>query len=583
MSFKAANHDQRYFLIAKHSGKAIGVPTTNKGEHLKQLKFEPANKRLQFQFHYGLHFHWMLLPSWYICIHDSLKDERVPVLQWDWSPNNLNLMFQVLPAGNGYYRIKSLNSHKFIEVYGLNQSEGAQVVQHSLSGTDNQLFQIIPAPKTGLGKNPKSYVAINEEMRTCILGMIGFVPEVGGVIKGIVGLFWTEKDKLGDIWNQMKTYVDERIKECMMESRLETLNDMIIGITKILKELDRTSDKKGDRIQRVMDDIVEKESFFMNKPQQVLPYLVGLGTIMLPLRKMKYSNYAELFGHAPEDKVKEENKTFLKEGIAEYLEAVATSRTELRNWRMAKIQDAQSTKNGRESDGASETWYKSYAKDDYDGWYQEWTYYEIDTMGGTRTNGYSDHKRRAEFAVEQRRKQIREQYEVEIDEMVRPSKFWKYLDPEEKPYVVETVKKAVGAFGGVDASHTFSGKDNKMISKIIIHSNNGGNVCGLEVFYDNSTVSDGLKGKTGNMQEVLELKNGDYIVSAYGFAKDVIEALYFITQKGIIKGGGTFSNRSSQHAFNADVTDGFNPQLTNISGAYSHDLQQLTFHWEYKD
>jgi hypothetical protein len=583
MSFKAAGNNQHYFLIAKHSGHAIGVSSSNKGENLKQFKFDPSNAHLKFQFHYGLHFFWMLLPPWYICIHNSSKDDGAPALQWDWSPNDANLMFQVLPAGDGFYRIKSLNSQKFLDVYGLNTSEGAHVVQHFLTNTDNQLFQIISAPKKGFTKNPKSYVAINEEMRTCIMGMIGFVPEVGGVIKGIVGLFWTEKDKMGDIWNQMKSYVDERIKECLMESRLETLNDMITGITKLMKELDKTSDAKGGRIQQIMDRIVEREPIFMDKPHEVLPYLVGLGTIMLPLRKMKYSNYAELFGKAPEDVVKEENKVFLKESIADYLEAVTKSKTELMNWRMAKIQNAQSTQNSRDSDGVTETWYKTYAKDDYDGWYQEWPYYERDTMGGTRTSGYPDHKRRAEFAVEQRRAQIRAQYEVDIAEMIRPSRFWKYLDPEEPAYVGVKVIKAVGAFGGVDASTVFVGKSDKKITKIIIQSNSGGNICGLEVFYNNDTTSDGLKGKTGNTQEVLELNDGDCIVSAYGFAKDVVEALYFITKKGIVKGGGTFSNRSSQHAFTADITDGFNPCLANISGAYSHDLQQLTFHWEYID
>ena len=596
MAFKSSGREQGYFIIAKHSGKALGVSSGNRAEGVKQFAFDSKNKHLQFQFHGGTHFFWMVLPPWYLCTHNSSTDDGVPIIQWEWAPNDANLMFQVMPAGDGYYRIKSLNSQKFWDVYGAKTEAGAGVVQHRLMASDNQLFQIIPVPKKPLGANPKAYVAINEEMRTCLLGAMGLVPEVGGVIKGVVGLFWTEADKMGDIWNQMKSYVDERIRELLLESRLETLNDMIEGITSLLKELDETSDTKGDRIQQVMDRIVEKEPhFFANqtkedvsggevpkKPYQVLPYIVGLGCIMLPLRKLKYANYAELFGHPePTAAVKEENKGFLNKSVDKYLAAVASSRADMKAWRMGKIQNVQSVENWRESEGASETWYKSFVKDDYDGWYQEWNYYEKSTMGGTRREGYPDHRRRADFALAERKKQIEVLFDVEIDQMVRPSRFWKYLKPGEAPYVAEKKTRAVGAFGGVDAQTAFAGVDNKRITKIKIHSMTGGNLCGLEVFYDNT--SDGLKGKIGNFEDILEIAADDYITSAYGFAKDIVEALYFITKEGVIKGGGTFSNRSSQHAFAAELADSVSPKLARISGAYSHDIQQLTFYWEYMD
>ncbi|MGN7987928.1 RICIN domain-containing protein [Pedobacter sp. 22226] len=573
MSFKPLAN-QSYYLIAKHSAKALGFANTNLGIGLIQMKFDPDNKQQQFRFDFGNNFHWILMEPYkerFLAIHNSSKDDGVRPISWHWEPNKANLHFRFIPAGDGYYRIMNLNSGKYLDVYGLSTADNAEVVQHRLTTTDNQLFKPVAVINQPVDDSPASFIEINEMAHTAALGLIGVLPEVGGGLKAIVEHFWSKEDKLANLWEQMKVYVDARIRELIKESQLKQLKEMLEGQLKSLAEINTESGLKGSKIDDVILSIVRREPHFLHQSKEVLPYLVGLGTIMIALRNLMVTKYKDLYGIEATDAVKANNLRKLRASIKEYSAEVEKSRKAVMDFRMAQVKDRRDyTIEGRGK--LPRDTHVSEAVDTYDGWKMEWRF-------TSNRIGDEDYKQLAGNAAEQRKNQVRVQYGTELDEFLLPAKLWKYFDPEHAKYEETITSKTTGSFGGPYKTTEFKGKENGVISKIKIYAEAGG-LCGLEVFYDGSETSEGLKGKAGSSVETLTVGNGEYINHVTGYANRHVDGLWFSTQKAGTAGGGSIGNTY----FTADLSDGFNPKLVNISGYHSaQKIEQLSFHWQYKD
>ncbi|QNN42387.1 RICIN domain-containing protein [Pedobacter roseus] len=573
MSFKPLAN-QSYYLIAKHSAKALGFANTNLGTGLIQMKFDPDNKQQQFRFEFGNNFHFILMAPYrerFLAIHNSSKDDGAHPIFWQWERDKANLQFRFIPAGDGYYRIMNLNSGKYLDVYGLSTADNAEVVQHRLTTTDNQLFKPVAVIDQPADDNPTSFIEINEMAHTAALGLIGALPEVGGGLKVIVEHFWSKEDKLANLWEQMKVYVDARIRELIKEAQLKQLKEMLEGQLKSLAEINTNSGFKGNNIEAVILNIVTKEPHFLKQSKEVLPYLVGLGTLMIALRHMMVTKYKDLYGVEPTDAVKANNLRKLKASIKEYSGEVEKSRKAVMDFRMAHVKDRRDyTIEGRGT--FPRDTHVSEAVDTYDGWKMEWKF-------TSNRIGDENYKQLAGNAAEQRKNQVKTQYGTELDEFLLPAKLWKYFDPEHEAYKETVNSKTTGLFGGPYKTTEFKGKENGVISKIKIYAE-AGVLCGLEVFYDGSETSDGLKGKAGNSVETLTVGTGEYINHVIGYFNRHVDGLWFSTQKASTAGGGSMGNTY----FTADLSDGFNPKLVNISGYHSaQQIEQLNFHWQYKD
>jgi hypothetical protein len=181
-----------------------------------------------------------------------------------------------------------------------------------------------------------------------------------------------------------------------------------------------------------------------------------------------------------------------------------------------------------------------------------------------------------EHAVKQRRNQVKEQYESELDEIMDQAKLWKYFDPAKtEKYVVKKIKRSVGAFGGIGNTVPFSGVENSAIKNITVWYDND-ILTGLKIGYDNK--QEVMVGKTSSMSTKLELEKDEYISSAYGYMYKHVQGIWFNTQKGRVIGAG----KRTRTPFSADLADGLNARLINISGSHNNQLvEKLTFHWEY--
>ncbi len=598
MAFKPGK-SQHFYMIAKHSGLALTVANGNLGNTLYQAKLNPESSNQKFRFDAGPSIFWIVLPAYnnrYIAIHESSMADNWPVIEWQWEPHDTNLMFEFVPAEDGYYRIVNRHSGKYFDITGNDKAENAKLFQHRLMTTENQLFKPVPVPNQPLGPNPRTLAETNNDLRTGVLALIEKIPEVGGGISFIVGMFWKPKDVLADFWDQMKSYVDIRINEKIKEQKLIDLADHLKGIIENIEEVKRSVDTdKGTRLQSTIDAIVRMQNEFLGKSTDILPYLVGLGTILVTLRQAMVVDYKNLFGIDIPANVKTQNILLVQQTIEKYSAAVEKGRTELMTWRMGlipdKIEEHVEIEMATESNdikGGSMTRETSAAKDGFNGWERFWGYYSNDG----KTWGDPDHKAKAIFALEEHRKQARIQFSAELDELLTAAKYWPYFDPAKtEKYKETTVKQELGIFGNNTTGKTFAGVADKIISKIVVHSKpfaKGAVVCGLEVFYkskaelDKSVAgdSDGLKGSTGTSSATLQLEANEYINSTYGFGKDRIDGLWLTTNKGNIVGQ---AERLGANMFSADLPDSFKPRLVKISGGYGNDaIEQLSFHWEYE-
>jgi hypothetical protein len=67
------------------------------------------------------------------------------IIQWPYG-GYTDEIFQLNPTSDGYYTITPLSDGKCLEVAGASTADGAQIVQWTCSGADNQKWQLVAAP-----------------------------------------------------------------------------------------------------------------------------------------------------------------------------------------------------------------------------------------------------------------------------------------------------------------------------------------------------------------------------------------------------------------------------------------------------
>jgi hypothetical protein len=568
MAFKNLPN-QRYYLIAKHSGKALGFENDSLGCRLTQMTLDTDNESQKFTLAEGAHFYWIIAGKngRYLAVHNSSTANEAELIQWHWEPGKANHQFHLDPAGGGYYRIRALHSDKFVDVIYARQEDKAKVVQIQLSGTDNQLFKLVPVIGDPIGDNPTSYTEHNETFRTVLLGLISAGAPKGGGISAVIGFFWSSNNTLADLWDQLKSYIDIRIAEMLEQKQIEELRDDLTGILLNAKTFDGLTDgtsEKGTKLIATLSVAQGRQAHFFNKKPSVLPYLVGLGSLMIALNRKLVVDYKEVFGYDPKPNDAKQHLSDLQDCIAKFTKEVAKHRSTLIKSRMAHIKDAE------ESVGMYNP--TCTAKDTFD------------NLSMTFIPGIESEKGAympsAENAVKQRRIQIKEQYESELDEIIDQTKTWKYFDPTvTEKYEEKKIRRSVGAFGGISDTIQFSGLKDLDIKYITIWYDND-ILTGLTLGYkaEGNVKKEIIAGKASSKSVTLELADDEYINSAYGYMYKHVQGIWFSTQKGRVIGAG----EKKRTPFSADLADGLNAKLINISGSHNnHLLEKLTFHWEY--
>lgn len=563
MAFKNLPN-QRYYLVAKHSGKALGFKNDSKGGTLTQMTLDPDNENQKFTLAEGLHFYWIMPKKndRYLAVNNSSQDNGAAFIQWHWEPGKENHQFHLDPAGDGYYRIRVLHSNKFIDVTLARTEDDAAVQQFQLSGTDNQLFKLVPVAYDPVGDSAVSYVEHNEILRTMVLGCISAGVTNGGGVSAIIGFLWSSNNTLSDVWDQMKNYVDSRIAQVLEHKLLSELRDDLTGILKNANTFDGMADGQNDKGTQLIATLVLAEGrrpHFFNKQASVLPYLIGLGSLMIALYHRLVVDYELIFGRKPSAKDATQHLKDLKDCIEKFTKEVGKHTTSLKQSRMAHIQSPEESANLYDPSCT--------VKDTFDNWTMAFAPAVEGSKGAYMPTAIN--------AVDQRRKQIEVQYVSELDEITAQTKVWKYFNPDEKgKYERSQQKREVGSFGGIMNTHAFSGLADATIKSITVYYEKD-ELTGIALGYDNKPNVTAGKITSTYIEQKLE---GDYITSVYGYMYKHIQGIWFTTMKGHVIGAG----KKKKTPFSADLADGLNARLVNITGSHNGSLlEKLTFHWEY--
>lgn len=142
---------QPYFmLVNKNSGKAIDLIAGNasNGAPIRQWSFD-YNSNNQ---------HWAVLPTEggnhfkiisqvsgkCLCIAEDSTALNAATHAWDYIAGNTSHQWDLLDAGNGWYRIKNVRSGYVLDVANFSTADNATILQWNDTGTANQLFRLQP-------------------------------------------------------------------------------------------------------------------------------------------------------------------------------------------------------------------------------------------------------------------------------------------------------------------------------------------------------------------------------------------------------------------------------------------------------
>ncbi len=145
-----AAHPAFFMLVNKNSGMALDLigGDTGNGARLNQWSYDynGANQR------------WSLAPtensnhfrivSWVSGKSASISlDSTAPGAQlhaWDYTGNNAAQQFDLIDAGNGWFKIKNVNSNLVLEVANSSTANDAKVQQNTDTGAANQQWRLQP-------------------------------------------------------------------------------------------------------------------------------------------------------------------------------------------------------------------------------------------------------------------------------------------------------------------------------------------------------------------------------------------------------------------------------------------------------
>ena len=571
MAFKPGNN-QKFYLAVKQAGKVIGVKDSNDGARLQLLNYAANDPKQVFRFEFVDGYYWFKFPDLGKCavVHAALQDNNAPVILYGWSGGQAHFMFEFIHAENGYYHIRLRHSGKYLELVENKDTHVYELSQNELKQQDSQLFYPVFLPEKDTGIPPSFYSTKTDLQRTIYLTLIGKIPQAGQALSFVAGYFWKDKDKLSDFWDAMKNYVDGRIRQLIKEKEIQFLEEEFLGYMNVLVGIATSGQaKKGLRLQNLMDNMIHSTPHFTDKYIEVLPLLVAYGTTLIVLRKMMCDNYDELFDEQETPAIKLSNFLALLSTIDIFTKAVDKSKAEYMKWRMDQFPDSKVI-----SPGGTE---QAVLTDNYEGITLSW-------LSPRYREGSPDFEFRAKIITMARQAAAKAQFELQLEELTKAARFWKYFNPM-TVFIGTFTYKYIGSFGGIAfEAKVFHMEDRYTFDRADFFARNG-DLCGLELFYQGKSY--GLMGSSSGEKASLQLQEGEYINSVSGYAKNWIRSLWFTTNKGRKAGLGNYGDRNE--FFIADLPNSFGARLHGIDGRhcepYLRDdrVMLLTFRWKYDD
>jgi hypothetical protein len=566
--------DVYYRIYFAHSDMCMDGRTIHRGEMIKQARPDPKSDSQLWRFHRVTQRHYMLIAKKSgkaLDVPNSRHDD-VEMCQWDPSYGEFNEHFRLLPTGDGLFYLAARHSGKRICVKNAGKNDGDAVMQSGEGTAAHYRLRIVPDGESKDRVVDRDFVAdANEKMRKLIIDVANKVPEVGSGLAGLMTMLWPEDDKFKRVWEQMKSYVKDLVRDMISQERLISLSHKLDGIQSCLNDYNREkygAKPKSGFFTTLLGALntAEPDFFDPREPQQTLPYFVALGSIRLAALREMCMSYKLIFG-ADDDQPQVHLKD-LKDKIAAYVEGANTARERAIAWRMSKVRLEHESKGAGIS---TNHWWS--VVDDYNGYRKTWQYNDT-TSEDKGAESY------ARAALPLYEKEVRSQYSAELDSFFTPARLWRYMDPTvtDKPKKVAT-DILTGPFGGTKFSDF---QDNpppgSRITAIDLHA--GDHIDGIRLHYDGKPGP--LHGKAGGHHLHIDLGANEYIVGAWGRLRGEVGAVFLQTSLGRTFGGG-WRDHSGVGEWVGDPPDNARAKLFSIGGKQgSGHVEALSFIWRYE-
>lgn len=149
-SSRAVQHPACFMIVNRNSGKCVDLISgnTSNGAQVNQWTYD----------YNGPNQRWMLSPtensdhfrisSWVsgksACIENDSTATGAKLHAWDYVGNNTAQQFDLIDAGNGFYKIRNVKSGLVLEITGSGTANNDRIQQNSDSGAANQQWRLQP-------------------------------------------------------------------------------------------------------------------------------------------------------------------------------------------------------------------------------------------------------------------------------------------------------------------------------------------------------------------------------------------------------------------------------------------------------
>jgi 1-phosphatidylinositol phosphodiesterase len=139
-----------FMIVNKNSGAALDMigGDSGNGARINQWSYDVngPNQRWSLEpTEAGNHFQIHSYATGKVaCIQQDLTTAGAQLYAWDYTGNNTAQQFDLIDAGNGYFKIKNVKSGLILEVLNSATTNDAKVQQNSDTGAANQLWRLQP-------------------------------------------------------------------------------------------------------------------------------------------------------------------------------------------------------------------------------------------------------------------------------------------------------------------------------------------------------------------------------------------------------------------------------------------------------
>lgn len=456
-------------------------------------------------------------------------------------------------------------------------------------------LQVFDAPPGGFSQSTTTppLVATLQQYQTAakleglLEGVVGLIPEVGGVFSLLLSTLWPSGPGTAEIWNDMTTYMQAMMTGLLDQTALNELNgklqDYRVDISRYVE--DKPGPDKAKDLKDILTRLDKDERYFLNEsqPQQSLTYLLAFGTISVLMRAERAYNYLALSTEAgdspPADADAELARTNLAASITRLTQGVNKALVGAVQWRTDLIQLTNPT-NGLAS-------------------------YHVTDAYTSYTVPY-DRQADAERQQQQLRAYVSAQYEAQLRAYAIPAGLWGYLTPANTqpgtnpgrpgsaqapafPTITfrqrperQVVRMAVGTMNAPDTFDFQADLGGSPLRAVgLYHNGSAAGLVGLQLTRaDGQVLPLGKTDGAATVSVVLDADGGEALVALYGGSGSWVDELYLRTNKGRDFGLGDSSGGTD---FFGAAPQGTDARLMTVAGTLANGyISSLTFTWEYQ-